>query len=63
MGITSNIMKLLNVCQTQVMAAFQSRKHINVGQLPLPELPLWQRYHAESHLVFLQKFYELHLKL
>ena len=49
--ITSNIMKLLSVCQ--VLAA--SRSHRNCW-LRLPELPLWKKYHAKSHPTFLQKF-------
>ena len=36
-------------------AAFYSRSHRNVGQHPLSELPLWQRYYAKNHLAFLQK--------
>ena len=36
--------------------AFWLRSHRNIGRCSLPELPLWQRYHAKNHSVFLQKF-------
>ena len=41
-------MKLLT--EYQVLAAFQQRSHRNMGQLSMPELPLWQRYAKTTQL-------------